>query len=294
MRADGPEGVSMSDSLEKRPRVPGILIMFKRALWNIFEDDIFTLAGAVAFFATLSLAPLLVLLLSVTGLFSGSFHQEIISELELLLGPAASRAIDVVLTIIEEQELAGKISALISITILLFSSTAVFVQLQKAMNRIWGVQPRPGKAVKNWLKKRLVSLVMIMAIGFILILSILFKTGLSLILGDMGNMMNVLSSLGNLAVYIILFGSMFIYVPDIRPAWRDIAFGATFTALFFHVGKWAIGRYLAFTGIGSAYGAAGTLVIGLLWVYYSTLVVFLGTELAKAFTQRHSREINSD
>ncbi|MBD3178492.1 MAG: YihY family inner membrane protein [Candidatus Latescibacteria bacterium] len=293
MRADDPEGVSMSDSLEKRSRVPGILIMFKRALWNIFEDDIFTLAGAVAFFATLSLAPLLVLLLSVTGLFSGSFHQEIISELELLLGPAASRAIDVVLINIEEQELAGKISALISITILLFSSTAVFVQLQKAMNRIWGVQPRPGKAVKNWLKKRLVSLVMIMAIGFILILSILFKTGLSLILGDIGNVMNVLSSLGSIVVYIILFGSMLIYVPDIRPAWRDIAFGATVTALFFHFGKWAIGRYLVFTGIGSAYGAAGTLVIGLLWVYYSTLVVFLGTELAKAFTQRHSREINS-
>lgn len=268
--------------------------MLKKAVWNIFEDDIFTLAGAVAFFATLSIAPLLVLLLSVTGLFSASFHQEIVAELNLLLGPAASRAIDVVLTNIEQQQLAGRISALISIAILLFSSTAVFVQLQKAMNRIWGVRSKPGRAVKNWLKKRLVSLIMILAVGLILMLSVLMKTVLNFVFEDMGNLISILSTLGTMLVYIILFGAMLLYVPNARLAWRDIAFGAVTTALFFHFGKWAIGRYLSFTGIGSAYGVAGTLVIGLLWVYYSTLVVFLGTELAKAYTQQHGTVIESD
>jgi len=212
----------------------------------------------------------------------------------MLLGPAASRAIEVVLKNIEQQQLAGRISALISIAILLFSSTAVFVQLQKAMNRIWGVRGGAGKAVKNWLKKRLVSLIMILVIGLLLIVSIMMKTALNYIFGDMGTVMGIASTLGSILIYIILFGAMLLYVPDVRPAWRDIGFGAVITALFFHFGKWAIGRYLSFTGVGSAYGAAGTLVIGLLWVYYSTLVVFLGTELTKVYTRRHRTEAESD
>ena len=280
----------------KKNKLTGILVMLKNASVHIFEDDIFTLAGAVAFFATLSIAPLMVLLLSVTGLFSASFHQEMVTELELLLGPAASQVIDVILTNIEQQELVGRISALISITILMFSSTAVFVQLQKAMNRIWGVRssPSPRRAVKNWLKKRLVSIIIILGTGLLLVLSVLLKTALGVIFEDMGGLMSLLSTLGTIVIYFIIFGSMLIYVPDAKLAWRDIGVGAMITALFFHFGKWLIGRYLSFSGIGSAYGAAGTLVVGLLWVYYSTLVVFLGTELAKAYAQRHGTVIKPD
>lgn len=279
-----------------KTRAPGILLMLKNAAMHIFEDDIFTLAGAVAFFATLSIAPLMVILLSVTGLFSASFHQEIVAELELLLGPAASGVIDVILTNIEQQEMAGRISALISVIILLFSSTAVFVQLQKAMNRIWGVRSRtsPRRAVRNWFKKRLVSIIIILGTGLLLVISILLKTALGLIFGDMGDLMSLLSTLVTILIYFILFGAMLIYVPDAKLAWKDIGIGALITALFFHFGKWAIGRYLAFSGIGSAYGAAGTLVVGLLWVYYSTLVIFLGTELAKAYAQRHGTKIKPE
>lgn len=275
----------------EKAKLPGILVMLKNAAMHIFEDDIFTLAGAVAFFATLSIAPLMVILLSVTGLFSASFHQEIVAELELLLGPAASGVIDVILTNIEQQELAGRISAVISVVILIFSSTAVFVQLQKAMNRIWGVRTKPSRAVRNWFKKRLVSIIIILGMGLILVASVLLKTALGLIFGDMGDLMSLLSTMGNILIYFILFGVMLIYVPDAKLAWRDIGVGALITALFFHFGKWLIGRYLSFSGIGSAYGAAGTLVVGLLWVYYSTLVIFLGTELAKAYAMSHGDRV---
>lgn len=278
----------------EKAKVPGILVMLKNAAMHIFEDDIFTLAGAVAFFATLSIAPLMVILLSVTGLFSASFHQEIVAELELLLGPAASRVIDVILTNIEQQELAGRISAVISVVILIFSSTAVFVQLQKAMNRIWGVRSKPSRAVRNWFKKRLVSIIIILGMGLILVASVLLKTALGLIFGDMGGLMSLLSTMGNILIYFILFGAMLIYVPDAKLAWRDIGVGALITALFFHFGKWLIGRYLSFSGIGSAYGAAGTLVVGLLWVYYSTLVIFLGTELAKAYALSHGDRVKQE
>ena len=278
----------------EKAKVPGILVMLKNAAMHIFEDDIFTLAGAVAFFATLSIAPLMVILLSVTGLFSASFHQEIVAELELLLGPAASRVIDVILTNIEQQELAGRISAVISVVILIFSSTAVFVQLQKAMNRIWGVRSKPSRAVRNWFKKRLVSIIIILGMGLILVASVLLKTALGLIFGDMGGLMSLLSTMGNILIYFILFGVMLIYVPDAKLAWRDIGVGALITALFFHFGKWLIGRYLSFSGIGSAYGAAGTLVVGLLWVYYSTLVIFLGTELAKAYALSHGDRVKQE
>ncbi len=275
---------------------PGINILkiLKRAARNIFEDDIFTLAGSVAFFATLSIAPLLVLLLSATGMFSESFHQEIVSELQLLLGPAAARAIDVVLNNIEEQELAGRISAVISFVILLFSSTAVFVQLQKAMNRIWGIRTKSSRAVKNWFRKRLMSLFMIFAIGILLVVSIMLNTAIDLIFSGTGRLMGLASTAGSILIYILLFGSMLLNVPNVKLAWGDIGMGAVTTALLFHFGKWAIGRYLSFTGIGSAYGAAGTLVVGLLWVYYSTLVVFLGTELAKAYAQRRGTIIRPD
>ena len=278
----------------EKAKVPGILVMLKNAAMHIFEDDIFTLAGAVAFFATLSIAPLMVILLSVTGLFSASFHQEIVAELELLLGPAASRVIDVILTNIEQQELAGRISAVISVVILIFSSTAVFVQLQKAMNRIWGVRSKPSRAVRNWFKKRLVSIIIILGMGLILVASVLLKTALGLIFGDMGDLISLLSTMGNILIYFILFGVMLIYVPDAKLAWRDIGVGALITALFFHFGKWLIGRYLSFSGIGSAYGAAGTLVVGLLWVYYSTLVIFLGTELAKAYALSHGDRVKQE
>lgn len=278
----------------EKSKVPGILVMLKNAAMHIFEDDIFTLAGAVAFFATLSIAPLMVILLSVTGLFSASFHQEIVAELELLLGPAASRVIDVILTNIEQQELAGRISAIISVVILIFSSTAVFVQLQKAMNKIWGVRTKPSRAVRNWFKKRLVSIIIILGMGLILVASVLLKTALGLIFGDMGSLMSLLSTMGNILIYFILFGAMLIYVPDAKLAWRDIGAGALITALFFHFGKWLIGRYLSFSGIGSAYGAAGTLVVGLLWVYYSTLVIFLGTELAKAYALSHGDRVKQE
>lgn len=278
----------------EKAKVPGILVMLKNAAMHIFEDDIFTLAGAVAFFATLSIAPLMVILLSVTGLFSASFHQEIVAELELLLGPAASRVIDVILTNIEQQELAGRISAVISVVILIFSSTAVFVQLQKAMNRIWGVRSKPSRAVRNWFKKRLVSIIIILGMGLILVASVLLKTALGLIFGDMGDLISLLSTMGNILIYFILFGAMLIYVPDAKLAWRDIGVGALITALFFHFGKWLIGRYLSFSGIGSAYGAAGTLVVGLLWVYYSTLVIFLGTELAKAYALSHGDRVKQE
>jgi len=278
----------------EKAKLPGILVMLKNAAMHIFEDDIFTLAGAVAFFATLSIAPLMVILLSVTGLFSASFHQEIVAELELLLGPAASGVIDVILTNIEQQELAGRISAVISVVILIFSSTAVFVQLQKAMNKIWGVRTKPSRAVRNWFKKRLVSIIIILGMGLILVASVLLKTALGLIFGDMGDLISLLSTMGNILIYFILFGVMLIYVPDAKLAWRDIGVGALITALFFHFGKWLIGRYLSFSGIGSAYGAAGTLVVGLLWVYYSTLVIFLGTELAKAYALSHGDRVKQE
>jgi len=276
--------------------IPGLTILriLKRAAINIFEDDIFTLAGSVAFFATLSIAPLLVLLLSIAGMFSGSFHQEIVDELQLLAGPAAAGAIDVVLNNIEEQELAGRISAIISAVILLFSSTAVFVQLQKAMNRIWGVRTKSSRAVKNWFRKRLMSLVMILALGLLLVISIMLNTAIDLIFSGTDRLMDIASTAGSILIYILLFGSMLLNVPSAKLTWGDIAVGAVTTALLFHFGKWAIGRYLSYSGIGSAYGAAGTLVVGLLWVYYSTLVVFLGTELAKSYAQRRGKIIEQD
>ncbi len=268
-----------------------ILILLKDALWKFFEDDAITLAGSVAYFTALALAPLLVILIGVAGLFGDQIHTRLINEITELAGPTAGGAVDLVVQHASEHKITGGISALIGLITLLFSATGVFVQLQKAMNRIWGIESEPGREIKEFFRKRLVSLGMVFSVGFLLLVSLAVSAVLSSFLSGESGIWGWIDFAVSTFVYFLAFGWILQYLPDVKIAWRDIAIGALITSVLFNIGKTLVGEYLGKSSIGSAYGAAGSLVILLVWVYYSSIIVFYGTEIASIYTERFGNKI---
>ncbi len=263
-----------------------VLKLLKDAIFKFFDDDAVTLAGSVAFFTTLSLAPLLVILIGVVGFFGDKIHTHLIDEITTLVGPTAGRTIDMIVQHAAQKKLTGGITAIVGLVTLFFSATGVFVQLQKSMNRIWGVEPKSGREIREFFRKRLVSLGMVFGIGFLLLVSLMVSAVMAAVVPGEGWMWHLLNHGASLLIYYLLFGFILQYLPDVTIRWRDAAMGAFFTALLFDIGKILIGQYLGTSSIGSAYGAAGSLVILLLWTYYSSLIIFYGTELAVLYTQR--------
>ena len=261
-----------------------LLKTFKDALWNFFDDDAVTYAASVAFYTALSLSPLLVLLLSVSSFLGVGAREKLVHQLVELLGPAARTAIELVLKNVTEQRLAATISTIISIAMLLFSASGVFVQLQKSMNKIWNIRPREGSEIKEWFRKRLLSLIMVFGVGLLLFVSVAISTILNRLLESGGTGWKIMDFGGSLAIFVLVFALMFKVLPDTRVRWRDVWFGALITAILFAVGKWGVGKYLAYASVGSAYGAAGSLLVMLVWVYYTSLVVFYGAELTQVYS----------
>ena len=221
-----------------------ILILLKDALWKFFEDDAITLAGAVAYFTALALAPLLVILIGIAGLFGDQIHTHLVGEITELAGPTAGDAIDLVVQHASKHKVTGGISALIGFITLLFSATGVFVQLQKAMNRIWGIEPKPGREIKEFFRKRLVSLGMVFSVGFLLLVSLAVSAVLSSFLSGDSTIWSWVDFGASTLVYFLAFGWILQYLPDVKIAWRDIAVGALITAVLFNIGKTLIGEYL--------------------------------------------------
>ena len=173
------------------------------------------------------------------------------------------------------------------------SATAVFAQLQSSLNRIWEVEPKPGHFVKDFLRKRLLSFAILVAIGFLLLVSLVLSAGLeavqSRVAGYFATQAAWLAWVGSLVSFLLftlLFALIFRVLPDRHIPWRDVWLGAVVTALLFVVGKWAIGVYLGSAAITSTYGAAGSVIVLLLWVYYASFIVLLGAEFTRAYSQR--------
>ena len=261
------------------------------AIESFFDDDVVTLAASVSFFTALSLAPLLVILVSVTDVIGPEWQQRLVDEIGRLIGPRASEGVMLVIKNVGDAEFSGELSAIVGVLVLFFSATAVFAQLQKALNRIWGVKGPDEIRIKaelwDWLKKRVLSLGLIFGIGFLLLVSLAVSALLAFWLPDESHIWPATNYFVSLAVYVVLFGALFRILPDTDIAWKDVWAGSLLTALLFSFGKWAIGKYLGFSSAAAAYGAAGSFMVLLLWVYYATVVVFLGAE----FTQAHERAL---
>jgi membrane protein len=268
--------------------------LVKEAGKEFLSDNAITLAAAVAFYTALSFAPLLLLLVTVGAFLGPDTQDALIEELKSLIGPQSGDAIRMVLENAAQRPSLGNAAGIFGMATLLFSATGVFAQLQKAINIVWNVKPKKGEGVKAFLRKRLFSLGMILAIAFLLVVSLVVSTVIAVVFSGEAFLWRALHFVISILIFTALFGIIFKCLPDVKIAWRDVLFGGAATATLFALGKLLIGLYLGNSSVGSAYGAAGSLIVLLLWVYYSAIIFFFGAELTQVQARLRGARIQPD
>ena len=267
-----------------------------RAIQDWWKDNCLRLAASLAYYTALSLAPLILLIVGVVGLVLDrqQVANQLTTQLEALMGPAGRELVTSILTTTSPQE--GTIAAVIGLITLFIGATAVFGELQSTMNLIWEVQPAPTGGVWAgiwaWLRSRVFSLAIVFALAFLLLVSLVISATLAsaaaLFHGpEQAVLSRILEIAVSLLVLTFVFSLLYKYVPDAEISWRDVWPGGLITAVLFTIGKTAIGFYLGRASVGSAYGAAGSMVVLLVWVYYSALIMFFGAEFTHTWATRH-------
>jgi membrane protein len=267
------------------------------------EDKASRLSAALAYYTIFSLAPLLIIVIAVTGLFwdQVAVQAQVMNQVEGLVGAEGRAFISDLLT--SASSPAKDIAAtIIGIITLLFGALGVFNELHNALNTIWEVKEEEPKGFLESIKKvifsRLLSFTMILAIGFLLLVSLVISAGLSAVQETVGNAIpvsEILLQLVNLVISVgvitVLFALIFKFLPDAEIAWRDVWLGAFVTALLFSLGKFLIGLYLGNSAVASSFGAAGSLVLLLLWIYYSAQILFFGAEFTEVYANNYGSKI---
>ncbi len=257
------------------------------AEWNRHEAP--RLGAALAFYSILSLAPLVVLALAIVSLIFGNStaQTQLLDQVRGMIGEQGSQAVK---DMIEhgQKPASSAIASIVGGITLLFGASGVFGELRSALNRMWDVQPESEGGFWSTIKQRVFSFTLVLAVGFLLLVSLLLSVALAAlskffaaVLPLPGFVLNTINLAVSLAGVAVLFALMFRFVPATKIAWRSIWIGATVTAVLFTMGKFLIGLYLGKAAVGSAYGAAGSLVVVIVWVYYSAMIFLFGAE----FTQ---------
>ena len=270
------------------------------------EDGANRLAAALAYYTTFSLAPLLVLIIAIAGLAGGreAAQTQTMAQVEDLLG-AEGR--DFVQGMIESasRPSTGWMATFIGAVTLLFGALGVFGELQNSLNTIWEVKPKPAKGVLDGIRRfvfrRLLSFTMVLGIGFLLLASLVVSAGVSAFgeyIGTRWPMADFWLGLMNFTVSFLvitlLFGMIFKFLPEIKIAWKDVWLGAAVTSVLFSLGKFLIGLYLGRSEVGNTFGAAGSLAILLIWIYYSAQILFFGAEFSQVYANRYGSKIVPD
>jgi membrane protein len=270
------------------------LALVKRSGKEFFKDDGPRHAAALSYYTVFSLGPLLALLLFLAGVIwdPADVQAAIAFQIRDLIGPEASR--EVLAMVAHKDPTGGKggIATIAGIGLLIFGGTGSFLELQAALNRAWNVEPDPAKGgIKNFIKKRIFSFGLILGIAFLLIVSLAITAVVSAVGervagGLPDNVMFVLNGVFAFIVITVLFAAMYKVLPDAKIGWRDVWVGAVITTIFFVLGKFLIGLYLGRSDPGSAFGAAGTLAVILIWIYYASHIVLFGAEFTQAWTEK--------
>lgn len=279
-----------------------------RTAWRVIVDTfngfladyVFRLAASLAFYTALSLAPLLILLLYAASWFWGpeAASNQLAGQMRHVIGPQAAEVVQNILAKAHQSH-SSTVAAAIGFAALAISATSMFAELQDALNIIFKVKPNPHQsAVLEYVRGRLLSLLMIFGMAILLLASIVISTALGVFLRSAADTIPGGAAawrIADLAVwavfYAVIFATVYKVLPDIQIKWHDVLLGGVVTAILFAIGKEAIGYYLGRAGVGSSYGAAGSLVALLVWVYYSALILFLGAEFTHAYTHARGRPV---
>ena len=253
---------------------------------RFIELDVLTHAASLAFYALLSLAPLLVLLLWLTASMYGSAQDAIVDQVGELAGREAASVADTVIANADQRPGIGSFAGLWSTLLLFVGATAVFARLQDALNLIFRTDAARLPGLRAWIRKRVLSFGVVLALGFLLLVATAVSTVLQLILAGMPSLLPVFGSLASMALYALSFALLYHFLPDRRVRWRQALFGGLITAGLFVLGRWAIGLYLATAAPGSAYGSMGAMVLLLVWMYYAAVVFFGGALITAVIDER--------
>lgn len=269
-------------------------------LWQQWQDDdAGTLAASVAFYAIFSLAPLLVLAVATAALIFGerAAQGELSAQIAEFAGPAGAEILETILANASAPGRGGLIATIISVAVLFYGASKVFRQLQKSLNRIWNIRPDPKAGLRGMIWQQITGFLMVLSIGLLLMIFIVLSTILSNLEGIVSDMDSggttwmLLNFLIQFGIFTLLFAAIFKFVPLARIDWSELWPGAALTALLFMLGQFLLSFYLSRASVGSAYGAAGSLVVVLAWLFYSIQILFLGAEFTQVFTLRRDKKI---
>jgi membrane protein len=264
-----------------------VVELFKRTFQRFFAKDTFEMGAALAYYTVFSLAPLVLIAIAIAGLVFGpkAAEGQIAGEIENAVGPAVAKAVQQ--TLKNAQDGGSTTASIIGVIVLIFGASGVFVQLQDSLNTIWQVQPKNSGGIWAMVLHRLLSFAMVLGIGFLLLVSLIVNTSLSamshFLAPEQTAIAQVVNQLISFGFITLLFALIFKFLPDRPITWSDVWIGAAFTSLLFVVGKYLLGLYLGRGSVTSAYGAAGSLVVILMWVYYASQILLFGAQFTQVY-----------
>jgi membrane protein len=268
----------------------------KRTTNSWLEHEGPRLAASLSLYSLLSLAPLVILTIAVAALLFGrsAAQEALIDEVRDVMGGDGARTVQTVIEHGKEPH-SGSLASVIGIIILIVGASSVFGELQSALNKIWEVKPAPGTGLLTLLRARLVSFALVLGCGFLLLVSLVFSTALAAFGRFFSTHLSVPTEFLAATNVLVSFAGIFVlialilkFVPDVTLRWRDVWPGALATALLFTIGKALLGLYLGKTAVGSAYGAAGSIIVVILWVYYSAMIFYFGAEFTRIRAARRA------
>ena len=278
----------------------GIWGVLKASFTGFSDHKVTKLSGSLAYYTVFSMAPLLVVIISLCGIFLGREIAEgqVYAQLEGFLGRESATSLQ---ELIKNAYLEDKstIALIIGIVTLLIGSTTIFGDIQDSINTIWGLKPKPKRGWVKMLQNRFLSFSVIISLGFVLLVSLAvtavldtFSKNLQLRFAEVSVVVfYIINQVVTLAVISLIFGVIFKVLPDAIIKWKDVALGAIVTAVLFMIGKFAISIYIGQSDVGGTYGATGSLVVVLLWTYYSSIILYFGAEFTKAYAVAYGSEI---
>jgi membrane protein len=291
--------VDMGSVLRSKTVSPGAIpALLKETCFAWYTDRGPRLGAALAFYTLFSLAPLLIIIIAIAAMAFGRevAYTQLVQQIEEFVGPEGARVIQATIENTSRPS-SGIVATLIGLAMMFFGATVVFSELQDALNTIWKVTPKPGRSMAlGFIRERSLSFTMVLGIGILLLLSIVANTVLNAIIQISGNFLPGQVDWLRTANFVFSFGlvtllcaMLYKVLPDVAIAWGDVLIGAVVTALLFMVGKFLIELYLGYSSVASVYGAAGSLVIFLLWIYYSAQILYFGAEFTKVYATRRGR-----
>lgn len=286
--------------MKNRLSFKSIVTLVKETAKEWVQDKAPRLGAALAYYTVFSIAPLIIIAITITGLVFADAQQQITSQVSGLVGEQGGKAIESMIKAAQKPA-QSTVATILGFATLIFGAAGVFVQLKDALNTIWNVPESSAGGIWSFIKKYFLSFSIVFGIGFLLLVSLVLEAGLAVVgqymkdhmpaLGVLVQFVSVVISFGAVT---LLFAMLFKFLPDVKVAWRDVWIGAVLTAGLFVVGKIGLGVYLGKAATASAYGAAGSLVIILLWIYYSAQILFFGAEFTQVYAKHHGSKFSPE